>query len=411
VKPDAKLDPIVRVSVHFCLLYAALGAILPYVPVWLKDAKGLSSAEIGLTLACISFVRVLAGPLVAAWAEGLREARTQMVVLAVLSAGLFVGYGLTGPVVAVIVVGVLFGVLFQTQMPLGEANAMRVTEESPGKLHYGHIRALGSATFIVANLGAGMLIQYHGAWAGYGWIVVALTAVFLASLFLPGWPRSEALKSGAPGFGARLSGGMKVFRTPGLLPLVIAASLIQAAHGFYYGFASNLWIAQGVPASLVGMLWSVGVVAEIAFLVLIAPRLDRVNPALLLLLAAAASVLRWGIYATAPPVWLTLPLQALHLATFGLTLMGTMRYITNVVAPQNLNSAQQLASALVFAPVMGVATLSAGFLEERFGAGGYAGAAVLALIGGLVALTAWKEGARSIPPPPVAGTSPALQSG
>lgn len=378
--PGSSLAPVARVGTHLIVLFVTMGAVLPFLPVWLAQEKGLSGGEIGLLLALISFTRVLSGPLLAAWSQDHSGTHVQMQALAAASVVLVVLYALAGPPWLVIVAGVLFGVAFQSQLPLADAETMAVAEPVP-RIHYAQVRALASLAFVGASLVVGHLIERFGAWAGWGWMAAGVALALASSFLLPLRPVSRP--SGAPltGFGPRLGKAMRVFQTPGLMRVVIAASLLQCAHGFYYGFSSNLWLAQGIGPDVVSALWSVGVVAEVAFLMFVAPRLDRVQPRHLLLLAALLSLVRWGGLALAPPLPVTFALQTLHAASFAMVLVATLRFVQTRVPPHQTGDAQQLSSSLVFAPMMGAAILGGGFLAEAFGTAGYWASAGLAAAG------------------------------
>ena len=66
------MNPI-RLSIYYAAYFGVIGILLPFWPVWL-EAQGLSSIEIGLTLASAPFVRSVASPLLAQIADrqGLR---------------------------------------------------------------------------------------------------------------------------------------------------------------------------------------------------------------------------------------------------------------------------------------------------------------------------------------------------
>ena len=67
------MNPI-RLSFYYAAYFGVIGILLPFWPVWL-EAQGLSSIEIGLTLASAPFVRSVASPLIAQIADrqGLRQ--------------------------------------------------------------------------------------------------------------------------------------------------------------------------------------------------------------------------------------------------------------------------------------------------------------------------------------------------
>jgi PPP family 3-phenylpropionic acid transporter len=79
-------------------------------------------------------------------------------------------------------------------------------------------------------------------------------------------PRELARASPIPSPLRRLSlaDAFDLLRAPLFLLFVLAASLIQSSHALYYSFGSLNWRAQGVSDGVIGALWSVGVVAEVA---------------------------------------------------------------------------------------------------------------------------------------------------
>ena len=63
-----------RLSLYYAAYFAVIGILLPFWPVWLST-KGLTATQIGLVLASAPFVRALASPLIAQFADqkGLRQ--------------------------------------------------------------------------------------------------------------------------------------------------------------------------------------------------------------------------------------------------------------------------------------------------------------------------------------------------
>jgi PPP family 3-phenylpropionic acid transporter len=387
------MPPIVRITVFVALTYAVLGAVLPYLPVWLQEVKGLTGAEVGAMLAAASFARVLAGPLAGAWIEGRGDHRTPLVAFAILSAGLYAVLALTEGFWAVAAVGFLATLAFQTSFPLGEAALQRVTEGSR-LWPYGRARAVASAVFVGANLGAGALLQRGGAELAYVWILVACGALGVFALALPAEPRPPRP---SVDYVRRLADGAGVFKVEGVVALVMTSGVIQATHAYYYAFSSTIWLAQGVPATLVGVLWATAVVAEIAFLALVAPRLERVRPETLILLGGVSAAVRWAAMAAEPGFAISLFLQTLHAGSFAMTLIGTMRLIRARFTPDRVPLAQTMISAAIMAPVFGLATLIAGPLHDAFGPLGYVSAAGLALAGTALAFRLRAGGGRRRP--------------
>jgi PPP family 3-phenylpropionic acid transporter len=139
---------------------------------------------------------------------------------------------------------------------------------------------------------------------------------------------------------------------------------------------------------MIGVLWGVGVAVEVGFMWFAEPWRRKVGPEKLLVLGAAAALLRWTAYAFAPPLWLLFPLQALHALTFAASFMASLRLIEKLTPPANASAAQAINSALSMGFTLGVATLCSGPLFDAFGSYGYFAMAVTAALGlaGAIAL-------------------------
>ena len=61
----------------------------------------------------------------------------------------------------------------------------------------------------------------------------------------------------------RAKGVLAVLRIRGFKVFLLAAALLQASHAMLYVFGTLHWLGAGVDERTVGMLWSLGVVAEI----------------------------------------------------------------------------------------------------------------------------------------------------
>ena len=134
-------------------------------------------------------------------------------------------------------------------MALLDAYALRGLK--PRGRAYGPVRLWGSASFIVANLAAGLafdiidtrdLIWLLSASA----IATAMAAIWLMPLPQPA-PLSDHAQVSRP-----------LWRNPGFLAIVVAASLVQSSHAVYYGFSTIGWKAAGFDGVAIGALWAIG---------------------------------------------------------------------------------------------------------------------------------------------------------
>src|SRR5262249_38319005 len=139
-----------------------------------------------------------------------------------------------------------------------------------------------------------------------------------------------------------------------------------------------LWRRQGLPQSLIGLLWGFGVTAEVLFMWFLEPWRRRLGPTRLLLVGGAGAVLRWSLMALAPGPLALFPIQALHALTFSATFMASLRLIEQLSPPESASAAQTLNSVCSGGVMMGAATLASGPLFDALGFGGYWAMAAMA---------------------------------
>jgi MFS transporter, PPP family, 3-phenylpropionic acid transporter len=368
---------IARITFFIMCVHLALGASLPYLPVWLGVTKGLSGAQIGIILASSSFGRIIMGPLAAAWAEGRDDSRTPLLVFSLSVALGYLVYPLLGPFWPIALACFFVGIASQCLGAFAEAATFNATANSVS-WPYGRARAMGSVAFAVASLGAGAVVQSFGVDAVYIWFVAATFCTFLCSLWIEPELRYRAI--GKPLI-QRLKGGFKLFAKPAFLIGTIAAGLIQSAHAFYYGFCSTLWLAQGFTGTQVGLLWALGVGVEVLFLAFGVAYVKHIRPEMMILIGGVGSLIRWSAMSFGLDLAPSLVIQALHAVTFGITHMGLMRLLEREITPDQRGTGQQLSSSLIMSPAMGLASIGAGVFYDQYKLGGYWSGVCLAGLG------------------------------
>jgi len=128
-----------------------------------------------------------------------------------------------------------------------------------------------------------------------------------------------------------LSDAFKLLRAPLFLLFLLVASLIQSSHAVYYSFGSLNWRAQGISDGMIGVLWSVGVLTEVALFAVSGRIIALCGTARLLMFAGIAAVFRWGFMAIDPPLWATALLQTLHAMSFGAAHIAAIHFLTHAV--------------------------------------------------------------------------------
>ncbi|MDV6332598.1 MFS transporter [Asticcacaulis sp. 201] len=382
-----------RQAVFYALLYAGTGASLPFMPLWLKT-HGMSAGQIGIILAVPLLLRALSGPISGLWADSFRLYRTPLVVLA-LSGACFYALMSLGTLVppmrfaAYLVLFTLGYTCMASVSPLIDAMTLQLSRRE--HFTYAIPRAVGSSAFILTNIVLGYVLLILPPDSILVWIVVAATLTAIGGRYLLGdQVRPDIHHVDTP----RQTGWQRLrvlMRDEGFLWLMIAVGCLQASHSFYYAFSTIIWKERGLSSGTCGYLWAVGVVAEVAFMWLGEGIRRQVGPWRMLVLAGLFAVMRWGIMAMSPPLWVLYPLQALHALSFAATYLAGLELIHRLTPKGYEGLAQTMNAAYASGVMMGIGTLASGAIYQVFAARGYGVMAGVAGIGLLSALWMYSQ--------------------
>lgn len=381
VSSDAGRSPHRATGLRLAILYAAIfalaGFFLPYMPVWL-DAQGLTAAQIALVLSMHMFLRPVFTPVVAYAADRTGARRGILITLAGGAAVAIVLLSQARGFAEIFGLVLLFGLFWMSVTPLAEATAMRAVRDTG--IDYGRVRLWGSLTFIAASVGGGAAIAHWGAGATIGLLIFSAALVLTAAVLLPRSAPPPALP-GATAKPLTVRDAAALGASPVFLLFLLAASLIQATHAIYYTFGTLHWQSLGISPPVIGALWSIGVLAEIALFVWASRSLRVFGPVGLIMLGGAGSILRWTVTAFDPPLWLLFPVQALHGLSFGATHLGAVHFISDAVPEDRSSTAQGVYAAMTAGLVLGAATIASGPLYRVLGGEAYLAMAVLGVAG------------------------------
>jgi PPP family 3-phenylpropionic acid transporter len=296
-----------RLAAYYFAFFAHAGVFVPYFTLWLAD-RALSAAQIALVVAMPQAARIFA-PALWGWLADRSGARKGIVVFSgfALLAGYAALYG-AGSFAGIATLVLALSVLSAGALPIVETLTMSVLGGRGER--YGPVRLWGSIGFILAVLGVGAWLDYRPPSTVLAWILGLAALSWAVSFALP-----EARAGAGPEGETRLG---EALSRPGVLALFGACFCMVAAHGALYAFYSLYLQAQGYSTTLIGALWTLGVVAEIGMFLLL-PQLMRRFPLRALLAASfACAVARflaigWGVESLA----VLAAAQLLHAATFG----------------------------------------------------------------------------------------------
>jgi PPP family 3-phenylpropionic acid transporter len=297
-------------SVSFAY-FAYAGLFGTYAPLWFQSL-GFSTLAIG-ALASVQSATRLFSPYAWGWLADHTGQRTKLLRIAVALAlvvalGLFMsaGYGWIIAVTAALFVCTA-GVIPISEAALAHLVSRGLTLDAG---RYGRVRVWGSVGFILAAVGSGVLLQ----WFGVGYfpvlVVVLLALLLTAALRLPVVVEAAHTSDAAPG-------ALAVLREPVVAWFFAGVFFTVLAHTSLYAFFSLYLVSLGYSKSEVGLVWAVGVLAEVGWFWFQGAWLTRLSTHAWLLVAAAVSAARFAAIAAfgASPVLLVL-VQCLHAVTF-----------------------------------------------------------------------------------------------
>lgn len=382
--------------------FAVLGVYMQYFPVWLRDLRGCSEADITLVFGLQVAARTVAGPLWARAVDRRGNARAILALLAAMSCLCCAGFLLTGTVLELAVCAFAFGCCYPPMHPILDNVALDATQRVG--LRYGRIRACGSLSFLLANVLLGLWLSRAASPPPPAGVVLPLllgllVVVFASTPLLPAPPPRHAVPAERP---------LRDLLRPGpFLLFLAAAGLVQGSHGPYYNLSTLHWREHGGhDEAIAALLWAVGVLAETVLFFGARGGFDRLRPTTLLLAGALAAVVRWCVIATTTALPWLFASALLHALSFGCTYLGSLRFVQRRVLPGQQATAQGLLGAATSGVGTVIASLLCGQLYAHFAGGSFYAMAGLAALGGCLAWRLRRRGAGEsggVLPPPADG--------
>ena len=301
--------PYWRLSGFYFAYFALLGGVAPFLSLYF-ESLGFSPARIGELIAIPMLMRCIApnlwGWLGDATGQRLLIVRVGALLTALCFAGIFwrQDYWWLAAIMA------LHSFFWHAVLPQFEA--ITLAHLGSQSARYSQLRLWGSVGFILTVVLLGLLLQRAGMavypMAMFG--IMLLIAV--CSTLVPPPPRQPASAAVAG------DGFLRRLRQPGVPAFFVAVALMQLSHGPYYTFLSIHLEALGYSRGLIGMLWALGVLAEIVLFMFMHRLLAWISLRQLLVVSFALAALRWLLLGTlAEEMLVLLFAQLLHAATFG----------------------------------------------------------------------------------------------
>ncbi len=365
-----------RLSTFYFFFFAALGVFVPYWPLYLKSL-GFSAIEIGELMAIVMGSKILA-PYLLGWLSDYLQKRLIIIQVSLLfTVAAFAAVLTYQSYWWFVVVMTVFGFFWNASLPLFEA--LTLDHLAGNTSRYSHIRLWGSIGFIISVAALPLIIDENG---------ITLLPLLMLSLLIANGISSLLVNDKVENIlQAESTGIFEVLKKPIVIALFLACALQSLSHGAYYTFFSIYLEDHGYSRSMTGLMWALGVLAEVILFVVVYRLFYRFSTYRLFAFALFVTSLRWVILAFMVDSFAFLVLsQLLHAASFGL-FHATAISITHQLFPGRLHArGQALYAGISFGLGGAVGNLLSGYTWDSMGSTWtFLASALIALLGAIIA--------------------------
>ena len=348
--------PYWRLSSFYFFYFAVVGSLTPYWGVYLKSL-GYSSKDVGIISAIIFTSRIIApnfwGWLADKTQQRLRIIRQGSAIACVFFSGVLVSHHYPWLVI------VISCYAFFWHAVLPQFEVITLTYLGSQYQRYSQIRLWGSIGFITAVVGLGWLFHYFPIRFLPIAILSFLVLIWLSSLSLREISIARQTVSSA--------GFLKLLSQPSIICFLLASFLLQLSHGPYYTFYS-LYLQEnyGYTSIATGLLWALGVLAEVAIFLVMPKIMQRFSVRNLLLISFLITTIRWCLIGyCANWLWVLLFAQLLHAFSFGVAHAASIELVRTHFKGPHQGQGQALYSSFSFGAGGAVGALMSGLLWDQ----------------------------------------------
>lgn len=370
-----------RLGGYYFFYYATVGAFMPYWSPYL-EARGFTATQIGIAYAFSGISRATM-PFLWGWLGDHSGRRIHLVrITSVASLALFLLIPFVDGVWAITAAMLAYNLFWQALLSQFETVSMVHLARTGGD--YSRVRLWGSVGFVVSVLSLGPLLDLWGI-LPLPWLVGVLFAGMAASSYLV--PETTVVPHDPDVPLARIGA---VVKRPEVIALLVACLCSQMSFAPYYNFFTLFLERHGHARSLSGILWAIAVVAEIGLFFYMSRIMAKVGAKNLLLVAMAATVLRWLLtVALADSFAALVVIQMSHALTFGAYHACAMHYVFRLFPVRLQGRGQALYNASAYGIGGSLGSLGAGAIWDHVRPEAtFLIAALIALIGTWVV---WKK--------------------
>ncbi len=350
--------PYWRLSNFYFFYFASLGVLIPYWSLYLKSLD-FNSLTIGALVAILPATKLIA-PYIWGWiADHTRRSMLIIRIGSVLSIVSFSLVFISQELWWLVFVMLLFSFFWNATLPQFEA--MTLNHLGDDTHRYSMVRLWGSLGFIVIAVIMGELLGTYDADIIPVVVLITFVVISITSFMVP-----EKLNTPH----ADHSPIWTIIKQPKVLAFLIVCFLMLCSHGPYYTFYTIYLEELGYSSRMIGILWAVGVLAEVIIFLLMHRLLPAFGARKLLFITFLLTTLRWliiGFFADSLPMLFMA--QLIHAFSFGVFHSVGIALVHEYFTGSHQGRGQALYSSVSFGGGVAVGSLVSGLLWDQWGAG------------------------------------------
>lgn len=348
------------ISQYFAGFFFAYGVYLPFWALWFEE-QGVSPTDIGLLMGIGFGTRCIANMVITPRIHKVEHLIPALRWLSFASALFVIFHLFTGGSFWLLVAAtVLFNLSCGPVPPLSDAMANYYARLK--MLDYGRTRLWGSIAFIAGSTVVGYLVAQYGS----DMIIFTALAGMLAALIFS-WRSTSPMPVSKSEDQAERPKLSELLREVPVIKFLLLVALIQGSHAAYYSFSSIHWKEAGHSEDIIGYLWSLGVVAEVAIFAFSKRLFSGWSLRLLFVVASIGVVVRWGLTASTTAMLALVLIQLLHGITFAVAHIAAIQYIQQS-QEHKIVALQALYNAIPLGAFIALMTTLSGWGYEHWGA-------------------------------------------
>lgn len=347
-----------RLSGFYFFYFALLGVLVPYWSLYLKSF-GFGAETIGGLMSILMASRIIA-PNIWGWLADRTGQRLRIVRFgALMTCLMFVLIFWQESALGIGLVMVGFSFFWNAVLPQFEVLTLNYLGDSADR--YSRIRLWGSIGFILAVVLVGWVLDLISIrWVPWMMLVI-MVLIWCASLLVQG-QRPVSHPPSQQGF-------MQQLMRPQVIAFFFICFLIQLSHGPYYTFYSVLMESLGYSRVEIGLLWAVGVIAEVVIFIYMHHLIKRFGLRRMMIGSLLICSLRWVLIGMSPDNQpLMLFAQTLHAVTFGALHAVGIALVNRYFCAASHGQGQALFSSLGFGLGGALGALISGLFWDSLGA-------------------------------------------